>query len=82
MTTVTARRVYAIYRQGKLVFSKPDLAPSDGTEVLVTFVKESTEDDSPGSAALNALRGRGRGEGLVDKLLTARRLDRDREQHA
>lgn len=32
--------VRAIYRDGGLVFIDPELAPDDGTEVMITFVEE------------------------------------------
>ena len=82
MATFTEQKVNAIYKDGKLLFSKPELAPRDGTEVVVTFVRESPKDKIPQLEALQSLRGRGRGEGLVKKLLAARKLDREREQHA
>lgn len=74
--------VRAIYKDGGLVFADPRLAPGDGTEVVVTFLegprREVTFDVDP----IQALRGRGKGEGLVEKLLQSRREDRERDEQS
>ncbi len=75
------RTVSAVYNRGKLIFGKSEAIPKDGTEVVVTFVQECGNDDSPAMTALRELRGRGRGERLLQTLLAARRADREREGH-
>ncbi len=71
----------AIFRDGVVVFADPTSAPSGVTEVLVTYAEQSPQvegDDRAG--AIRALRGRGKGEGLVDRLLQARREDREQDE--
>lgn len=65
MKLQTAR---AIYKDGHLIFIDPGLAPEDGTEVVVTFLERPRREDVAVDP-IQALRGRGKGEGLVDKLL-------------
>lgn len=74
--------VRAIYRDGGLLFLDPTLAPEDGTEVVVTFLEKPQKETTFEMDPIQALRGRGKGEGLVEKLLKSRREDRDQdEQH-
>lgn len=64
--------VRAIYKDRVLVFADPDQAPQDGTEVIVTFVEKGQEGVALGVDPIQALRGRGRGEKLVERLLQSR----------
>lgn len=75
---MTTRSVRAVYRAGRLDFTAPERPPREGAEVLVTFVEEAPAAEAPGLRALRLLRGRGKGEELVEKLL----LEREREQDA
>lgn len=70
----------ATYKDGRLIFADPEVVPKDGTEVVVTFVWESEKDVSPREDPIRALRGRGKGEGLVEKLLESRREDKERDE--
>ena len=74
--------VHAIYKDGGLVFTDPTLAPKDGTEVVVTYVEESHTEASLEEDPIQALRGRGTGERLVEKLLQARREDREHDERS
>ncbi len=73
MRLQTAR---AIYRDGRLVFASPELTPSDGAEVVVTYLGEPQERDVPQDDPVQALRGRGKGERLNERLLRSRRENR------
>ncbi len=68
----------AIYKRGTLIFARPKLAPKDGTEVVITYFAESEDIGVHGADPILALRGRGKGERLVEKLLQSRREDRER----
>ena len=68
------KAVRAIYRDGKLVFANEDTIPKDGTEVIVTFLKDPDGGISK-KDAISALRGRGKGERLVERLLQSRKGD-------
>lgn len=72
--------VRAIYKNGGLVFADPTLTPRDGTEVVVTFLDQSRREMISEADPLQALRGRGKGEGLVEKLLQSRRQDREQDE--
>jgi hypothetical protein len=74
--------VRAIYKDRALIFADPDQAPRDGTEVIVTFVEKGQERTAPGVDPIHALRGRGKGEKLVERLLQSRREDRERDQQS
>ena len=65
--------VRAIYKGGGLIFAQPDLTPRDGTEVVLTYVDEAEREQQPAVDPIRALRGRGKGEPLVEKLLQSRR---------
>ena len=67
--------VHAIFKNDTLIFADPTLAPQDGTEVVVTYFEAPQTDILCGADPLHALRGRGKGERLVEKLLRARRAD-------
>ena len=64
----------AIFANGKLIFLEPQHAPRKGVEVGITYMEQSLESDI--SATLQALRGRGKGENLVERLLQSRQEDR------
>jgi hypothetical protein len=70
------RTARAIYKDGNLVFADPALAPKDVTEVIVTYVEPSEVETAGQSDPIQALRGRGRGERLTERLLQSRREDR------
>jgi len=70
---------HAVYRSGRLIFSGPGSVLRDGTEVVVTYLDDSAEGPKPSDDPLRSLRGRGKGEALVEKLLKSRREDRERE---
>jgi hypothetical protein len=71
----------AIYEDGGLVFTDPRLTPEDGTEVVVTFLERPRREDL-NVDPIQALRGRGKGEGLVDKLLQSREEDREKDEQS
>jgi hypothetical protein len=71
--------VRAIYYDGTLVFAHPEVVPRNGTEVVVTYLDDSGVEGRRGVDPLQALRGRGKGESLVARLLQARREDRERD---
>lgn len=72
--------VRAIYKSGTLTFTQPELTPQDGTEVILTYLDEKSVEDRPPVDPIQALRGRGKGERLVEKLLTSRREDRKQNE--
>lgn len=72
--------VRAIYKNGTLIFTQPELTPRDGTEVILTYLDEGGATDRPPVDPIQALRGRGKGERLVEKLLQSRREDRERNE--
>jgi hypothetical protein len=74
--------VHAIFKDGTLVFADPALAPKNGAEVVVTYVEESSTETLANGDPLGALRGRGKGERLVEKLLQARREDREHDERS
>jgi hypothetical protein len=76
------RTVHAMFKNGMLIFADPTLVPQDGTEVVVTYFEAPQAVDPPGVDPLRALRGRGKGERLVEKLLRARREDREHDEQS
>ena len=74
------RSAHAIYKDGGLIFADPDMAPEDGAEVVVTFLERFSTEMTPETDPIRALRGRGKGERLVDKLLESRREDREGDE--
>lgn len=72
--------VRAVYKDGTLIFAEPELTPQDGTEVILTYVEEEEKIEQPIMDPIRALRGRGKGERLVEKLLQSRREDRQRDE--
>ena len=73
------RSVRAVYKDGELIFPDPCRTPEDGEEVVVTFVERVEEQQPLERDPIEALRGRGRGENLVEKLLESRRKDQQRD---
>ena len=71
--------VKAIYKEGRLIFLDETVVPEDGTEVTVTFTKNS-KDKMSGLDAINALYGSGKGENLLEELLESRREDLEHEE--
>ena len=74
--------VHAIFKNGALIFADPTLVPQDGTEVVVTYFEAPHTEGPRGVDPLHALRGRGKGERLVEKLLRARREDREHDERS
>jgi hypothetical protein len=74
--------VHAIFKDGVLIFADPALAPQNGAEVVVTFLEESKTEALHGVDPMQALRGRGKGERLVEKLWQARREDREHDERS
>ena len=74
--------VHAIFKDGTLIFADPTLAPQDGTEVVVTYFEAPQAEIPHGVEPLRALRGRGKGERLVEKLLRARREEREHDERS
>ena len=72
--------IRAIYKGGALIFTQPELTPRDGTEVILTYVEEVEKEEQPTVDPIRALRGRGKGEHLVEKLLQSRREDRQHDE--
>lgn len=63
----------AIYANERLIFLDPEHAPHNGVEVVITYLEKPQEPTI--SSAIHALRGRGRGEKLVERLLQSRQED-------
>jgi hypothetical protein len=76
------RTVHAIFTKGILIFADPALVPQDGTEVVVTYFETPRAEASYEGDPLRTLRGRGKGERLVEKLLQARREDREHDERS
>jgi len=74
--------VHAIFKNGALIFADPTLAPRDGTEVVVSYFEALPAEVSSGVDPLRALRGRGNGERFVEKLMRARREDREHDERS
>jgi hypothetical protein len=68
------RSVRAIYNKEKITFLDETEIPEDGAEVIVIF-EENSKDKMSGLEAIEALRGSGKGEGLLDELLKSRQED-------
>ena len=65
--------VKGVYAEGRLILADPAQAPQEGAEIVVTYVKSS--ESAPTSDVIRALRGRGKGEKLVERLLHSRQED-------
>jgi hypothetical protein len=76
------RTVHAICKEGVLIFADPALVPHDGTEVVVTYFEAPQAEAPHGGDPLRTLRGRGKGERLVAKLLQARREDSEHDERS
>lgn len=76
--TMRLQTAQAIYTDGKLIFADPAYTPRSGTEVVVTYVVE-TENVTIANI-LKTLRGRGKGENLVEKLLNLRSEDLEHDE--
>jgi hypothetical protein len=74
--------VHAIFKDGTLVFADPRLAPKGVKEVVLTYLEESPTEMKAQVDPIQALRGRGRGERLTEKLLRARREDREHDERS
>lgn len=72
--------VRAVYKDGTLIFNNPKLIPKDGTEVMVTYLEEESVEEVSPQDPLLALRGRGKGERLVERLLQARQEDTQHDE--
>lgn len=72
--------VHAIYENGRLIFTDPDMAPVNGSEVLVTFLVRASKKSLANIDPILELRGRGKGERLVEKLLKSRHEDRNNDE--
>jgi hypothetical protein len=71
----------AIYKKGRLIFFDKTEIPKDGAEVVVTFTDDSKNKMS-GLDAIKALRGSGKGEGLLDELLKSRQEDIEKDEES
>ena len=72
--------VHAIYENGRLIFTDPDMAPVNGSEVFVTYLVRASKKSLPNIDPILELRGRGKGERLVEKLLKSRHEDRNNDE--
>ena len=73
---------HAVYKEGTLIFANPEVVPKDGAEVVVTYLEEFRREGSLGMDPIQALRGRGKGERLIERLLQSRREDRERDERS
>ena len=72
--------VHAIYENGRLIFTDPNTAPTNGSEVLVTYFVRASKKTLRNNDPILKLRGRGKGEHLVEKLLKSRHEDRNHDE--
>ncbi len=72
--------VRAVYKSGTLIFTNSEFTPKDGTEVMVTYLEEERAEGVSRQDPLLALRGRGKGERLVERLLQARQEDTQHDE--
>jgi len=75
---VRLQTTQAIYANGRLLFLDPEHAPQNGMEVVITYLERPQE--AVAFNRIQALRGRGRGEKLVERLLQSRQEDRIRDE--
>ncbi|MFH1096681.1 MAG: hypothetical protein V1749_04175 [Candidatus Desantisbacteria bacterium] len=66
--------VPAICKEGRIVFANVRMLPKDGTKVVVTFL-EDPKKNALRIDPIASLRGHGKGEKLVEKLLQYRKED-------
>ena len=71
--------VHAIFKDGTLIFADPRLAPNGIKEVVLTYLDESPTETKAEVDPIKALRERGKGERLTEKLLESRREDQEQE---
>ena len=74
--------VHALFKGGVLIFADPALAPEEGTEGVVTYLEAAQTETLHGEDPILALRGRGQGERLVQRLWQARREDREHDERS
>jgi len=74
------KAAHAIYKDGRLIFANEHMVPKNGTEVIVTFFDEEQKNMSTEIDPIEALRGRGKGERLVEKLLQSRKEDLEHDE--
>ena len=72
--------VRAIYKGGALIFTQPELTPRTGLRSFSPTLKKVEKEEQPTVDPIRALRGRGKGEHLVEKLLQSRQEDRQRDE--
>jgi hypothetical protein len=72
--------VHAVYENGRLIFTDPNMAPINGSEVLVTYLVRASKKTFTNIDPILELRGRGKGERLVEKLLKSRHEDRNHDE--
>ena len=73
--------VRAIYKEGRVIFVDPDSLPADGAEIVIIYERSKRESISV-QDPIRALRGRGRGEQLVEKLLESRAEDLEKDERS
>lgn len=70
------KTAFANYQKGKLIFRQPDVQIQDGSEVVVAYIENLPTQKQEKLSILKLLRGRGKGEDLVEKLLLSREEDK------
>ena len=63
------KTAFANYQKGKLIFCQPDVQIQNGSEVVVAYIEKRPTQKQEKLSILKLLRGRGRGEDLVGRLL-------------
>ncbi|MDM8548958.1 hypothetical protein QUF72_02725 [Desulfobacterales bacterium HSG2] len=76
---MTLQTVRAIYKDQRLIFADRNLVPENGAEVVVTFINKLQSKIMLKGDPISELRGRGKGEKLVERLLLSRREDQKRD---
>ncbi|RLF67354.1 MAG: hypothetical protein DRN30_00065 [Thermoplasmata archaeon] len=72
---MTLQTVRAIYKDKQLIFADRNLVPENGAEVVITFINTLGPEIMLEADPIRELRGRGKGEKLVERLLQSRRED-------
>ncbi len=70
------KTVFANYQKGKLIFRQPDVQIQNGSEVVVAYIEKRPTQKQEKLSILKLLRGRGKGEDLVGRLLLSRQEDK------
>jgi len=70
------KTAFANYQKGKLIFLQPDVQIPDGAEVVVAYIEKRPTQKQEKLSILKILRGRGKGEDLVGRLLLSRQEDK------